>query len=188
MDLASTSFFGLSSISPPLWAAAPRKHPHYSEMKINLEATHPIEDPNLRMASSTAAPHDPGRASVHVSRLSSEQPSLWRGSRGLLPPILPMLVGSGGMAGGLSGPPFRDIRVGVLELLVGGFFEQEADFHHTMGDMDPQERGRLQGHLPIQRCHYAHSRGVFSFLAPRWRRPLELCTPAVIDLVVMLFH
>ena len=72
MGLASTSFFGQSGISPPLWAAAPQKHPHYSEMQIDLEATHLIEDPNLRMASSTAAPYDPGCASAHVSRLSSE--------------------------------------------------------------------------------------------------------------------
>ena len=141
MGLTSTSFFGQGGISPPLWAAASRKHPHYSEMQIDLEAAHPIEDPNLRMASSTAAPHDPGRASTHVSRRSNELPSLWWGSRGLLPPIFPMLVGSGGMAGGRGGPPLRDIRGGVLEFLVGRLFQagggSEADFCHTVGDMDP---------------------------------------------------
>ena len=61
------------------------------------------------------------------------------------------------------------------------------DLCHTVGEMDSQERGRLQGHLSIRRCHYAHSRGVLFFLAPRWRRPLELCTPVVIDFVVMIF-
>ena len=184
MGLVSTSFFGQGGISPPLWAAAPRKHPHYSEMQIDLEATHPIEDPNLQVASSTAAPHYPSCASAHVSRLSSELPSLWRGSRGLFPPIFPMLVGSGDMAGGRGGLPLCDIRGGVLELLVGKLFQAggglEADFRHTVGHMDSQERGHLQGHLPIRRCHHAHRRGVLSFLAPRWRRPLELCTRAVI--------
>ena len=119
MGLASASFFDQGDISPPLWAAATRRHPHYSEMKIDLEATHPTEDSNLPMASFTAAPHDPGRASAHASELSSELPSLWWGSKGLLPPLFPMLVGSGGMAGGRGGPPLCEIRGEVLELLVG---------------------------------------------------------------------
>ena len=65
-----------------------------------------------------------------------------------------MLVGPGGMAGGRGGPPLREIRRSVLELLVGRLFQAggglEVDFRHTVGDMDPQERDRLQGHLPIQ--------------------------------------
>ena len=96
MCLASTSFFGQGGIPPPLWAVTPGKHLHYSEMQIDLEATHLLEDPNLRMASFTAAPHDPGCASA---------PSLWQGSRALLTPILPMLNGSGGMAGGCCDSP-----------------------------------------------------------------------------------
>ena len=79
-----------------------------------------------------------------------------------------------------------------MELLVGRLLQArgglEVDFCHTVGNMDTQERGCLQGHLPIRRCHFAHSRGVLFFLAPRWRRPLKLCTPTVIDLVVTLFH
>ena len=191
MGLASASFFGQGDISPPLWAAATRRHPHYSEMQIDLEAMHPTEDSNLLMTSFMAAPHDPGRASAHASGLSSELPSLWWGSKGLLPPLFPMLVGSGGMAGGCGGPPLRDTRGGVLELLVERLLQAggrlEADFRHAVGNLDPQERGRLQGHHPIRRCHYTHCRGVLSFLATRRRRPLELCTPAMIDLVVMLF-
>ena len=76
-----------------------------------------------------------------------------------------------------------------MELLVERLFQAgdglEADFCHTVGDMDPQEPGRLQGYSPFRRWHCAHSRGVLSFLAPRWRRPLELCTPVMMDLVVM---
>ena len=41
--------------------------------------------------------------------------------------------------------------------LSGGSFRREADLCHTVGDMDPQERGHLQGHLPVRRCHYAYS-------------------------------
>ena len=76
---------------------------------VDLEATHPLEDSNLRLATSTAAPHDSGGATAQFSRFSSELPSLWRGSRGLLPFLLPMLVGSGGMAGGGGGPTLRDL-------------------------------------------------------------------------------
>ena len=113
------------------------------------------------MASSTAAPHDPGGVTAHVSRFSSMLPSLWRGSRGLLPSFLPMPVRSGGMARGGGGPTFRDLGVDVLELLIGGLFQigggLEADLRHSVGDLDPQERGHLQGHLPIRRCHYTYS-------------------------------
>ena len=113
------------------------------------------------MASSTAAPYDPGGATAHVSRFSSMLPSLWRGSRGLLPSFLPMPVGSGGMAGGGGGPTLRDLGGDVLELLIGGLFQTggglEADLRHSVGDLDPQERGHLQGHLPVRRCHYTYS-------------------------------
>ena len=143
------------------------------------------------MAPSTAAPHDPGGATAHVSRFSSELPSLWRGSRGLLPPLLPMLVGSGGMAGDGGGPTLRDLWGGVLELLVGRLLQTggglEADLRHSVGDLDPQERGNLQGHLPVRWCHYTYSWGILFFLAPRWQWPLELCIPAVTDLVAVLF-
>ena len=109
-------------------------------MRIDLEATHPTEDSNLRMASFTAAPHDPGRASAHASERSGELPPLWWGSRGLLPPLFPMLVGSGDMAGGRGGPPLCDIRGGVLELLVGRLLQAggrlEADFRHAVGNLD----------------------------------------------------
>ena len=113
------------------------------------------------MASSTAAPYDPGGATAHVSRFSSMLPSLWRGSRGLLPSFLPMPAGSGGMAGGGGGPTLGDLGGDVLELLIGGLVQTEggleADLRHSMGDLDPQERGHLQGHLPVRRCHYTYS-------------------------------
>ena len=75
------------------------------------------------MASSTAAPRDPGGTTVHVSRFSSMLPYLWRGSRGLLPSLLPMPVGSGGVAGGGGGPTLRDLGGDALELLVGRLFQ-----------------------------------------------------------------
>ena len=162
MGLASTSFFGQSGISSPLWAAAPRKHPHYSEMQIDLEATYPTEDPNLRLASSTAAPHDPGRVSAHVSRLSSELSPLWWGSRGLLPPLLPMLVGSGGMAGGRGGPPLRDIRGGVLELLFGRLFQAGGRFSphcERYGSTGTRSSSRASPHPAMPLCTQA--RGFF---------------------------
>ena len=71
--------------------------------------------------------------------------------------------------------------------LSGSFFRREADFRHIVGNLDPQERGRLQGCHPIRRCHYTHRRGALFFLAPMRRMPLELCTPSTIDLVVLLF-
>ena len=40
--------------------------------------------------------------------------------------------------------------------LSGGFFRQEADFCQAIGNLDPQERGRLQGCHPIRRYHYTH--------------------------------
>ena len=102
-----------------------------------METTHPLEDSNLRMASSTAAPHDPGGATAHVSRFSSMLPSLWRGSRGLLPSFLPMPVRLGGMARGGSSPTFRDLGGDVLELLIGGLFQTggglEADLSPLYG-------------------------------------------------------
>ena len=120
MGLASASFLGQDDISPPLWAAAPRRHPHYSEVEVDLEATHSAEDSHLRMACFKAAPHDPGRVLVHASGLSSEVPSMWWGPRGLFPPLLSMFVGSRGMVRGRGGPSLCDIRGGILELLVGG--------------------------------------------------------------------
>ena len=84
-----------------------------------MEATHPLEASNLRIASSTAGHHDLGGVTAHVSRFSSKLPSLWWGSRGLFPSLLSMHVGSGGMAGGGGGPTLRDLRGDVLKLLVG---------------------------------------------------------------------
>ena len=123
-------------------------------MQVGLEATHPAEDSNLRIASLTAAPHDPGSASAHASGQFSELPFLRWGPKGLFPPLLPMSVGSVGMAGGPNGPSLRDNRGGILELFVGGFFQAggglEADFRHGVGNLDPQERGCLQGCHPVR--------------------------------------
>ena len=79
MDLASILILSQGDISPSLWADAPRRHPHHSAVLGDLEATHPVEDPHLRLATSTAAPHDPGRAAALVSGFSSELPPLWWG-------------------------------------------------------------------------------------------------------------
>ena len=122
------------------------------------------------------------------------------GPEDLLPPLLSMPVGSGGMEGGRGSPPLRDIRSGpplcdigggILEIPIGGFLLEggrlEADFRHFVGNLDPPERGCLHGSHPVQRCHYTHYGGVLFFLAPRRRMPLELCTLATIDLAVS-FH
>ena len=102
-----------------------------------------------------------------------------------------MFVGSGGMADGRGGPSLCDIIGDILELPVGRLRQAggglEADFRHPVGNLDPWERGRLQGCHPIRRYHYTYSRGVLSFLVLRRHMPLELCTPATIDLVVILF-
>ena len=105
-------------------------------MQIDLEATHPTEDSNLRMASFTAVPHDLGRAPAHASGLSSELPSLWWGSRGLLPPLFPMAVGSRGMAGGRLSVTSHEAFWSSLPV---SFFRREADFQHAVGNLDPQE-------------------------------------------------
>ena len=76
MGLVTISIHGQDSISPPMWTAPPGKRIRYTEMYADLETTHSLEDSNLRMASSTAAPHDPGGATAHVSRFSSKLPSL----------------------------------------------------------------------------------------------------------------
>ena len=102
-------------------------------MQVDLEVMHPAEDSNLRMASLTAAPHDPGCASAHASGHSSDLPSLWWGPRGLFPPLLLMFVGSGGMAGGRGGPSLRDIKGGILELLVGGLLQAGGGFLSRCG-------------------------------------------------------
>ena len=102
-------------------------------MQIGLEATHSTEDSNLRMASFMAAPHDPGRASAHASELSSALPSLWWGFRGLLSPLFPMLIDSGGMTGGRGGPPLRDIKGGVLEVLVERLLQAGGGFSPRCG-------------------------------------------------------
>ena len=140
------------------------------------------------------------------------------GPEDLLPPLLSMPVGSGGMEGGRGSPPLRDIcggpplcdirggpllcdirggpllcdiRGGILEIPIGGFLLErgrlEADFCHFVSNLDPPERGCLYGSHPVRRCHYTHYGGVLFFLAPRRRMPLELCTPATIDLAVS-FH
>ena len=41
--------------------------------------------------------------------------------------------------------------------LLGGSFKREADLRHSVGNLDPQKRGHLQGHLPVRRCHYTYS-------------------------------
>ena len=60
--------------------------------------------------------------------------------------------------------------------LSGGLFQAEgrleANFCHTVGNLDPQERG--------------HHREVLSILAPRRRMPLEPCTSATIDFVLVI--
>ena len=93
------------------------------------------------MTSSTTAAHDPDHASTHVPRLSSELPSLWWGSKGLLPPIFLMLVGSGGMAGGRGARLSVTSEEAFWSSLSGGFFQAggvlEADFCHSVGNMDP---------------------------------------------------
>ena len=69
------------------------------------------------------------------------------GPRGLLPSLLPMPVGSGGMAGGGGSPNLRDLGGDVLELLVGRLFQTggrlEADLRDPVGDLDSQERGHF---------------------------------------------
>ena len=128
MGLVSTSFFGQSGISPPLWAAAPRKHPHYLEMQIDLEAIHPIKDPNLRLASSTAASHDPSHALAHVSRLSSELPSLWWGSRGLLHLFFQCSLVQEAWRGAAVARLSVTSEEAFSSSLSGGFFRREADW------------------------------------------------------------
>ena len=71
--------------------------------------------------------------------------------------------------------------------LSGGFFRREADFCHSVGNLDSPERGCLQGNHPVRLCHYTHRRGVLFFLALRRRMLLKLCTPAAINLAVS-FH
>ena len=72
-----------------------------------------------------------------------------------------MPVGSGGMAGGGGSQTLRDLGGDVLELLVGRLFQTggglETDLRHPVGDLDSQERGHFQGHLPVRRCHYTYS-------------------------------
>ena len=75
--------------------------------------------------------------------------------------------------------------------LSGGFFRREAYWRRifaSVGNLDPQKRSHLQGRHPTWRWHYTHRRGVLSFLALRWRMPVERCTPATIDFVIILFH
>ena len=60
-----------------------------------------------------------------------------------------------------GGPTLRDLGGDVLELQIGRLFQTggglEADLRHFVGDLDPQERGHLQGHLPVWRCHYTYN-------------------------------
>ena len=109
MGLAATSLLGQGDIPPTMWADPPRGLSHYLEVQAGLEATHSTEDSYIRMASLTAAAHDPGRAPAHASSQPCELPSLRWGSGGLLPPLLSMPTGSGGMEGGRGGLSFRDI-------------------------------------------------------------------------------
>ena len=74
--MVTTLLLGQGDISPPLWADAPQGLLHNLEVQVGLEATHPVEDLNLRMASLRPAPHDPGRASAHASGHLYELPSL----------------------------------------------------------------------------------------------------------------
>ena len=76
MGLAATSILGQGDISPALWADAPRGPSHNPEVLVGLEATHSAEDSYIRMASLTAAVHDPGLAPAHASGHLCELPSL----------------------------------------------------------------------------------------------------------------
>ena len=55
----------------------------------------------------------------------------------------------------------RNLKIWIGALLIGGLVQTggglEADLRHSMGDLDLQERGHLQGHLPVRRCHYTYS-------------------------------
>ena len=141
MGLALASLLGQGDIPPPLWTAAPRRHPHHLQMHADLETTHPVEDSHLRMATLMATPYDSGRASANASGYFNELPSLWWGPRRLFPPLLPMFAGSRGMAGGRGGPSLHDIRGDMLELPVGGLLQArgrvEAEFRHVVGNLDP---------------------------------------------------
>ena len=109
MGLEATSLLGQGDISPTLWADAPRGPSNYLEVQVGLEATHSAEDSYIWMASLTAAAHNPGHALAHASGHFCELPSLRWGPKGLLSPLLPMPVGSGGMEGGCGGPSLHDI-------------------------------------------------------------------------------
>ena len=135
MGLAAASFLGQGDISPSLWAVAPRRHPHYSEVQVNLATMHPAEDLHLRIASFMVAPHDPSHASAYAFGLSSELPSLWWGPRGLFTPLLPMSDGSRSMARGHGSPPLCDIRGGTLELPIGGV---SSSGRHIRGEFLPR--------------------------------------------------
>ena len=114
-------------------------------------------------------------------------PSLWWGPRGLFPPLLPMFAGSRGMAGDRGGPSLCDIRGGILELPIGGLLKAGGGFLPCCGQFGPIRTRSSSGASPHLAMPYSHRRGVLSFLASRCRMPLELCTPATIDLVVMFF-
>ena len=135
MGLASISFFGQGSISPLLWAATPRKHPHYSEMQIDLEATHPLEDSNFRMASSTTAPHDPGSAPAHVSRLSSELPSLWQGPEDCSHLFFQCSLAQEAWRGTVVARLSVTSEKAFWSSLSRGFFRQEADWRRIFATL-----------------------------------------------------
>ena len=76
MGLAAISLLAQGDLPPTMWADPPRGLSYYSEMQAGLEATHSAEDPYIRMAPLTAATHDSGRATAHVSSQPCELPSL----------------------------------------------------------------------------------------------------------------
>ena len=133
--LALASFFGQGGISPPLWAAAPRRHPHYSEMQIDLEATHTTDDSNLRMASFTAAPHDLGRASTHASRLSSELPSWWWGPEDCSHLFFQCSLVQEAWAGAAVARLSVTSEEAFWSSLSGGFFTREANWRRIFATL-----------------------------------------------------
>ena len=128
----------------------PRGLSHFSEMQAGLEATHSAEDSYIRMAPLTAVAHDPGRAPAHVSSQPCALPSLRWGPEDCSHLFFqcPLAQAAWRVAG------VARLSVTSEEAfwrsLSGGFFRREADFCHSVGNLDPPERGCLQGNHPVR--------------------------------------
>ena len=94
------SVLRMGCLPSPLGSRGTGGPAHLTTLLFGMEASPPLEDQSFRFAPRTTPLDDEGTAAADDPELSRGEPTMCRGSGGLLAFVLRLPSGSGGMVGG----------------------------------------------------------------------------------------